>query len=756
MISADHLKMLAASGISEEYALARGYETVDDRRRLAELKITQAGRNVPGLLVPMLRADGSVWGYQYRSDKPRMNGDGKSIKYETPYQQRNGLDIPRGVGPMLGDPAIPLFITEGTKKADAGASHGLCIVSLSGVWNWRRTNNQGGKTALPEWNDIALNGRRVIIAYDGDIARNDNVQKASRCLAEYLATKGAKPEYLHLPDTDQKTGLDTVEQLWKLVKPVQPTPREQREEPPAEPKPDPKPVAAPMSLGDAHKVFRHWLGEDYDTDALDVMLATVAVEKFGDGSDLVWLLIISGPGNAKTETAQALDGIGATITSVISSEAALLSATPQRERTNDATGGLLRKIGDRGVLVIKDVTSVLSMNRDLRARVLAALREVYDGRWCREVGTDGGHTIEWRGRIAVVGAVTTAWDSCHSVVATMGDRFVLVRIDSTRHREAAGRRAIGNTGDEQQMRRELAAAVAGVIAGMNAEPITITETETDALIAAANLVTLARTGVEFDYRGDVIDAHAPEMPTRFAKQLAQIVRGGVAVGMDRADALRLAIRCARDSMPLLRLAIIDNVAVHPHSSTQEVRRSIDKPRKTVDRQLQALHMLGVLTCDEVEYAADKCRWYYSLAANIDPDVLNPQSWPDLSPHTPSPIEESEREESEREQSSGIATDKSGQLQPDDPCPPVIPHTSAMAAMAATSQVRDPLSRRQPDDSSPNGQHAKPSAFVPPSGPGRCPACGWHIDTMGHESSCRWGVAMTYIPTGLPVAKAEEK
>ena len=136
----------------------------------------------------------------------------------------------------------------------------------------------------------------------------------------------------------------------------------------------------------------------------------------------------------------------------------------------------------------------------------------------------------------------------------MGDRFVLVRIDSTKARMASGRQAIGNTGDETQMRAELAAAVAGVIAGMNTAPITVTDDETERLLAAADLVTLARTGVEYDYRGDVIDAHAPEMPTRFAKQLTQIVRGAVAIGMDRADALRLAMRCARDSMPPLRLA----------------------------------------------------------------------------------------------------------------------------------------------------------------------------------------------------------
>ena len=160
---------------------------------------------------------------------------------------------------------------------------------------------------------------------------------------------------------------------------------------------------------------------------------------------------------------------------------------------------------------------------------------------------------------------------------------------------------------------------------MNTEPITVTDAETDRLLAAADLVTLARTGVEYDYRGDVIDAHAPEMPTRFAKQLAQIVRGAVAIGMSRSAAMRLAIRCARDSMPPLRLAIIDDLSAHPSSTTTEVRKGLDKPRSTVDRQLQALHMLGLATqvaVEKAEKAEDKrSLWYYTLVEGIDPAVL---------------------------------------------------------------------------------------------------------------------------------------
>ncbi|TSD95046.1 bifunctional DNA primase/polymerase [Skermania sp. ID1734] len=389
--------------------------------------------------------------------------------------------------------------------------------------------------------------------------------------------------------------------------------------------PEPAPPPALCTLDQAHVIFRRWLGEDYDTDALDAMLAAAAVERLS--GDPLWLLLVSGPGNAKTETVQALDGIGAVVTSTLSSQAALLSATPKRQTAKDATGGLLRRLEPGGVLVIKDVTSILSMHRDGRAEVLAALREVHDGKWTRSVGSEGGRTLHWQGRVVVVGAVTTAWDTAHAVISSMGDRFLLVRMNSANRvmRTRAGRNAIRGTGDETTMRAELAEAVAGVLAGVDASrAIKPNEDEAETIVAAADLVTLARTGVEYDYRGDVMDAHAPEMPTRFAKELTQLVRGACAVGMDREDAMRLAVRCARDSMPPLRLEIIEDVAAHPMSTSSDVRKRISKPRSTVDRQLQALHYLGVLECFEEEFGMDgsKIRWRYRLAEGIDPTCLH--------------------------------------------------------------------------------------------------------------------------------------
>jgi hypothetical protein len=376
----------------------------------------------------------------------------------------------------------------------------------------------------------------------------------------------------------------------------------------------------PARLLDAtHATFKKWLGKGYDTGVLNAVLAAAAVEKLT--GDPLWLLVISGSGNAKTETVGSLAGAGALITSTITSEGALLSATQGR-----GTGGLLRKLGSRGLLVIKDMTSLLEMDMRARGLVLAALREVYDGKWERNVGTAGGRTHTWTGRIIVVAACTTAWDAAHSVISVMGERFVIVRADSEvgRVRVRSAVRAIGNTGQEVAMRTELAAAVNALIVGMNPAGYRPTRAETKQLIKLANIVTWARSGVSRDYRGEVVDAHALEMPTRFSKQLTQLVRGAVAIGLTSEEAMQLARRCARDTIPPLRRKILIDVANNPKSRPLHVARRIARPRTTVRRELEALHVLSVLACEE----KDVLRGYreevvsrYSLAPALDRKLL---------------------------------------------------------------------------------------------------------------------------------------
>jgi hypothetical protein len=373
-------------------------------------------------------------------------------------------------------------------------------------------------------------------------------------------------------------------------------------------------------LPGVHGTYLRWFGYGYDLGALDVVLSAAAAERL-DG-DPAWVLMVGGSGAAKTETIAPLAGADATVISTLTGEAALLSATPAQSRAKDATGGLLKRIGEHGLLVIKDFTSILSMNRDTRAHVLAALREIYDGHWTRNTGTDGGQTLTWRGRLVVIGAVTTAWDAAHQVVAVMGDRFVVVRLRTGDHRRSAGLQAMANVSRETAMRGELSAAVEKLMAGAAARlkhgpPPELDGGEMAALFGLADLVTRARTPVERDYQGGPAWAHDLEMPTRFGKQLVQVARGGLLLGMSRAAAMGTAVRCCQDSVPPLRRKVLADVAAHPDSSTADVTKRLQIPRTTADRTLQELQLVGLLHVDHVDYGPGRVRWCYAVAPGVD-------------------------------------------------------------------------------------------------------------------------------------------
>jgi hypothetical protein len=110
---------------------------------------------------------------------------------------------------MVADPKIPLWITEGSKKADALASYGACAVSLTGVWGFKGKNQYGGITFLSDWDYIALKARKVYLAFDSDIVSKEPVRKALEHMAEHLRRKEANVLVIHLPQSDnQKVGID--------------------------------------------------------------------------------------------------------------------------------------------------------------------------------------------------------------------------------------------------------------------------------------------------------------------------------------------------------------------------------------------------------------------------------------------------------------------------------------------------------------------------------------------------------------------
>jgi hypothetical protein len=173
--------------------------------------------------------------------------------------------------------------------------------------------------------------------------------------------------------------------------------------------------------------------------------------------DPVWLGLIAPPSSAKTEILNSLSKLRDVVVASSLTPASFLSATSTKGQAKAATGGLLAQIGNFGIIVLKDFTTMLAQRQEANQEVLAVLREVFDGHYTRRVGTDGGRTLTWNGKVGLIFACTEAFDRHHGVISAMGDRYLLCRVAPV---EGQFERALDHAGEAtERMRRELSDVV---------------------------------------------------------------------------------------------------------------------------------------------------------------------------------------------------------------------------------------------------------------------------------------------------------
>src|SRR5262245_1137969 len=352
-----------------------------------------------------------------------------------------------------------------------------------------------------------------------------------------------------------------------------------------------------------------------DPGAFVLVLGAVAANRL-EGNP-VWLMFVASASSGKTELLDTLLGVPKVHRAATLTEAALLSGTPTKDRTRKATGGLLRMIGKQGIVVAKDFTSVLSMNRNQRSAILAALREIYDGHWIRHVGTDGGLELSWEGRMGFLGGVTDVIDSHHAVISALGDRFLYCRI----HAEPSMRRRIARKVIERAetmranvsdtLKSELRELVAGFFhcLDLTAECRPLADEEKDWLARAADVSAYGRSAVERDpHRWEIINVLTPEYPGRLAGGLGQLFYGLRTIGCVPDEAKRLVRKVAIDCIPRERARLLLLLSSKSTLSIEEMRidQEVDHPITAIRRALEDMECLRMV--QRVEKSAVANHW----------------------------------------------------------------------------------------------------------------------------------------------------
>jgi hypothetical protein len=326
----------------------------------------------------------------------------------------------------------------------------------------------------------------------------------------------------------------------------------------------------------------------------------------------VWLMLIGPPESGKTELLRPLVSIdGCRECGDLTGKAALLSGTPVREAADDSTGGVLKSMsqdghgGHRGALIMLDFArTVLACDPGTTRATLGAIGMLHDQHYQREIGTDGGRTISFSGRIGFLAACTDVIDhpEHQQANAEMGERCLYYR-----YPESDGRHEIGaaldnpdgtyKTGRLQDLFREF--WVDAALDWQSIEPPRdLSSPEKKRVAALAQLCARGRSGVQRDRynKNEISGVTRSALGPRIANTLAQLLRGMERVGCTSTEIDKVLRQCAMDSLPGTRALALRFVREGMTGTTDLAARTGIAPG-AMKRTLEDLRAHGLLESD---------------------------------------------------------------------------------------------------------------------------------------------------------------
>lgn len=365
------------------------------------------------------------------------------------------------------------------------------------------------------------------------------------------------------------------------------------------------PLNPNMTNEELYATYKKWLYMP-DTMVLDLMFGTVFANRLE--GDPVWLFFVAPPAGSKSELLMSLSWAEECYPLTSLTPHALVSGTQWGPGKDPS---LLPQL-DRKVLVLKDFTTILSMNYAARDEIFGILRDIYDGRTEKSFGN--GLKREYKVKFGILAGVTPVIETFSTMNQSLGERFLRYRLplDTKRSEEQKILKAIKNVNNELKMRAELCQAAASIIARKNPEHDVMpefTERYLPKVVALAQLAAWLRGVVDRDkFTQQVLYKPSSEVGTRMAKQLVKLAMG---VGIFRGTRLleSYEYNCIKhvaiDSCPQRAVMILsalyqaekqENLAM---LKTKEIVDRTFLPQATVLRMMEDLNLLRLVQRVEV-------------------------------------------------------------------------------------------------------------------------------------------------------------
>lgn len=263
-----------------------------------------------------------------------------------------------------------------------------------------------------------------------------------------------------------------------------------------------------------------------DTNIVDVAIASIIANRLRLGNP-IWMLIIGASSGGKSQILRPLSLTDETFMFRVDdlTENTLLSGAKLKD---GESASLLDKMGAHAMMVISDLTVIMSKSGESRATILSQFRMLYDGEMTKFSG-NSSKAQNWEGYMGVLAASTPSVYSHFEEVADMGERFIYYRMkefDQRKATELALSRSLYGKKLDKALSSHYGEYIESVSKNITAEDLVLPPEMKQRIIEVSMFAERVRTVAHKDWSGKVIDRiPTPAMPMRVALQLTSIAMG---------------------------------------------------------------------------------------------------------------------------------------------------------------------------------------------------------------------------------------
>lgn len=377
-----------------------------------------------------------------------------------------------------------------------------------------------------------------------------------------------------------------------------------------------------------------------DTQALATVLSQY-VAHFRYNAPPVWTFILAPSSGGKTTLiAQPIQWLPHAYAHGEMTASTLLSGYGKDEGLLDKLPAIPDKVsGDKdrthGVLCISDFSSILKLMPEVREKIQAQLREVYDGHYTKTGGNKDG--MEWKGKVTIIACCTPSLERYWSLGHELGERFLMYRMPShssiddlkaiqkmaSKH---SGKIKIGDKEYEtsQYLKETYKRLILNFVKVDETMPLPnniddYAIWEDSGLIDTGTLLAKMRRTVNRDMKSskrEIISVEDVESPARLHKALVQLAIGYSTLFREKEiskNAIMIAKKVCIDSIPKARNQIVhtlykgvdkQGVPLRLSLSVSDIQTLTHLSHYTVHQTVDDLCALGILK--DTKSAGQRC------------------------------------------------------------------------------------------------------------------------------------------------------